>query len=132
MSQVKLAENRRRRGLWPVMGLLLALALAAISYLIAPNVISLTRQLLPQFSTTGMPQLQVRLIFALLTFVVLLLFVALLVSLFMPKRKMLVKESDMKKERDEMIQRKKMERVRQRKINLETARQLKEKEKRGG
>ena len=131
MSQVKLAENKRRRGLWPVMGLFLAVALAAISYLIAPNVIGLTRQLLPQFRTTGMPPDQVRLIFAFLTFVVLLAFAAFFVALFMPKRKMLVKDTDLKKERDEMVRAKQAEKLRQRKINIETQRYLKEKNRRG-
>jgi hypothetical protein len=94
-------------------------------------VIALTRQLLPQFRTTGMPVEHVRLIFAFLTFVVLLAFAAFFVALFMPKRKMLVKDTDMKKERDEMVRQKRAERLRQRKINIETQRQLREKNRRG-
>jgi hypothetical protein len=131
MSQVKLAENKRRRGLWPVMGLLLALALGAISYLIAPSVEDAIKDLLPQFSTSGMPASQVRIVFTLLTFVVLISFAALFVALFMPKRPLQVRESDLKKERDQMIQAKKAEKVRQRKINIETQRQLREKNRRG-
>ena len=78
-----------------------------------------------------MPPDQVRLIFAVLIFLVLLAFAALLVALFMPKRQIQVRETDLKKERDAMIMAKKAEKVRQRKINLETQRQLKEKNRRG-
>ena len=131
MSQIKLAETRRRRGLWPVMGLLLAIALGIISYFLAPTVIQLTRQLLPQFRTGGIPGDQLRLIFTALTFVVLLLVTALLVAIFMPKKPMLVKESDLKKEREQMLAERKADIARQRKINLQTQKYLKEKSKRG-
>jgi hypothetical protein len=131
MSQIKLADVKRKRGLWPFMGLLLAVALGILSYYLAPTVIQLTRQLLPQFSTRGIPGDQLRLIFTALTFVVLLLVTALLVALFMPKKTMLVKESDLKKEREQMVAYKKADKLRQRKINLQTQQYLKEKGKRG-
>jgi hypothetical protein len=113
------------------MGLLLAVALGIISYFLAPGVIQLTRRLLPQFSTQGIAGDQLRLIFTALTFVVLLLLTALFVALFMPKKPMLVKESDLKKEREQMLAQRKADIVRQRKINLQTQQYLKEKNKRG-
>jgi predicted membrane protein len=131
MSQVKLAETKRRRGLWPVMGLLMAIALGVISYFLAPSVIALTRQLLPQFSTRGMPQQQVLLIFTFLTFVILLAFTAFLVAIFMPKKAINVNENDLRKEREKIQAYKKYEKVRQRKINRETQRYLKEKNEKG-
>lgn len=131
MSQIKLAQTKRRRGLWPVMGLLLAVALGVISYIFAPNIIQLTRQLLPQFRPAGMPQEQLRLVFTVLTFAVLLAFSALLVAIFMPKKRTVIKDTDLKKERDEMIAYKRADRQRQRQINLQTKQYLKEKNKRG-
>jgi hypothetical protein len=131
MSQIKLADVKRRRGIWPFMGLMLAVALGIISYFLAPTVIRLTGQLLPQFRTGGIPGDQLRLIFSALTFVVLLLVTALLVAIFMPKKPMLVKESDLRKEREQMLAGRKADKVRQRKINLATQQYLKEKSKRG-
>jgi hypothetical protein len=131
MSQIKVVGERRKRGLWPVMGLFLAIAIGIISYFLAPSVIALTKQLLPQFSTSSMPREQLRLIFTVLTFVVLLAAVAFLVALFMPKKQTDVKEKDLKKEREQMAAYKKFERHRQRRINRETQAYLKEKNRRG-
>jgi hypothetical protein len=130
MSQVIVTEKKRKRGLWPVMGLILAVALGIISYFIAPAVIDLTKQLLPQFSTRGMSPRDVHLIFTFLTFVVLMAFVAFLVAIFMPKKAINVNEADLKKEREQMQAYKRYERHRQRRINRETQAYLKEKNRR--
>ena len=132
MSQIKIAETRRKRGLWPVAGLLLAIALGVIAYAIAPSVIDLTKQLLPQFRTGGIPAMQLRLIFAALTFVVLLSFVAFLVAVFMPKKAINVNENDLRKERQQVAEYRKYERVRQRNINRDTQKYLREKNQKGG
>jgi hypothetical protein len=131
MSQIVVSEKKRRRGMWPVMGLLLAIALGVISYFIAPGVIDLTKKLLPQFSTRGMSPRDVHLIFTALTFVILLAFAAFLVALFMPKKPINVNEADLKKEREKMAEYRKYERVRQRRINRETQAYLREKAKKG-
>ncbi|MCI0351545.1 MAG: hypothetical protein L0Z53_19145 [Acidobacteriales bacterium] len=131
MSQITVVEKKRRRGLWPVMGLFMAVALGIIAYFLAPSVIELTKQLLPQFSTGGIPREHLRLIFTFLTFVIMLSFVAFLVAIFMPKKPINVNENDLKKERAQMQAYKKYERQRQRKINRETQAYLREKSKRG-
>jgi type VI protein secretion system component VasK len=119
MSQVRVAEKKRRRGMWPVLGFVLILVLAAIAYLIAPAVIDLTRQLLPRFTTRGTNPETVRLLFAILIFLVLGAVGALIVALFAPKRAINVNEKDLEKERKQMQEARKMDRVRQRRINRE-------------
>ena len=119
MSQVVVSEKRKRRGLWPVIGFILILALAAIAYLLAPAVIDLTKQLLPRFTTRGTNPETVRLMFALLIFLLLGAVVALTVALFAPKKAINVNENDLAKERKQMQEAKKMDRIRQRRITRE-------------
>ena len=130
MSQVTISERKRKRGLWPVMGLILAIVIGIISWFLAPSVVALTKQLLPQFSTTGMSPRDVNLIFTFLTFVILMALVAFIVAIFMPKKAINVNERDLKKERDQAADYRKYQRVRQRKINRETQAYLKEKNRR--
>lgn len=134
MSQIKVVGERRSRGLWPVMGLFLAVALGILAWFLAPGVIDLTKQLLPEFrrGVGTIPGSQLRLIFTALTFVVMLGIVAIVVALFMPKKPINVNENDLKKERVQMQQQKKYERQRQRRINRETQAYLKEKNKMRG
>ena len=76
--------------------------------------------------------MQLRLIFAALTFVVLLSFVAFLVAVFMPKKAINVNENDLRKERQQVAEYRKYERVRQRNINRDTQKYLREKNQKGG
>lgn len=124
MSQVRIAEKKRFRGFWPLAGLVMIVALGIISYFLAPSVIDFTRRTLPGFTTAGMAPEQLRLIFTVLIFVVLASFSGLLIAIAAPKRSMHVKEKDLVKERKQMAEYKKYERMRQRRLNIETKKQM--------
>jgi multisubunit Na+/H+ antiporter MnhG subunit len=124
MSQVRIAEKKRFRGLWPLAGLIMIIALGIISYFLAPAVIDFTRRTLRGFTTAGMAPEQLRLIFTVLIFVVLASFSGLVIAIAAPKRSMQVKEKDLIKERQKMAEQKKYERVRQRRLNIETKKQM--------
>lgn len=123
-SQVRIAEKRHRRRLWPLLGAVLAVTLAAIAYLVAPEVIRITKEVLPRFSTAGMSQQTVRILFSAIIFVVFLGISVVIVALFAPKKALNVKDSDLVKQREAMQRERKMDRVRQRKLNRAYREQL--------
>ncbi len=116
-SQVTIAKKKSKRGLWPVLGLVLIVALLIISYTLAPTVIEFCKTNFRGFTTRGTDPQVVHWLFTILIFLVLGAFTALFVALFAPKKAINVKESDLAKERVEMQQQKRMDRLRQRKIN---------------
>lgn len=118
-SQVTISQKKKKRGLWPVLGFILIIALLIISYAVAPAVIEFCKANFRGFTTRGTNPQTVHLLFTVLIFLVLGAFTALIVALFAPKRAINVKESDLAKERVQMQEQKKMDRLRQRRINRE-------------
>ncbi len=116
-SQVTIAKKRSKRGLWPALGLGLIIALLVISYAVAPSVIAFSKANFRGFTTRGTDPQLVHWLFTAIIFLVLGATAALIVALFAPKRAINVKESDLAKERVQLQEKKRMDRVRQRKIN---------------
>ncbi|MFQ3566540.1 MAG: hypothetical protein SNJ59_06040 [Aggregatilineales bacterium] len=121
---MRIAEKKRFRGFWPLAGLIMIVALGILSYFLAPAVIDFTQRTLRGFTTAGMAPEQLRLIFTVLIFVVLASFSGLLIAIAAPKRSTQIKEKDLIKERKRMAEYKKYERARQRRLNIETKKQL--------
>ncbi len=118
MSQVKIAEKRTRRALWPVAGFFFLIVLLVISYLVAPFVIDLVRRVAPRFSIAGTDQETVRVLFAVLIFLVTGAVSALIVALSAPRNRVqdMVKDAEMVRERQRIIEQKKADRQRQREL----------------
>lgn len=118
MSQVKIAEKRTRRALWPVAGFFFLIVLLVISYLVAPFVIDLVRRIAPRFSIAGTDGETVRVLFAVLIFLVSGAVSALVVALSAPRNRMqeMVKDAEMVRERQRIIEQKKADRQRQREL----------------
>lgn len=118
MSQVKIAQKRTRRALWPVAGFFFLIVLLVISYLVAPFVIDLVRRIAPRFSIAGTDRETVRLLFAVLIFLISGAVSALVVALSAPRNRMqeMVKDAEMVRERQRMIEQKKADRQRQREL----------------
>lgn len=118
MSQVKMAERRNRRGLWPLLGLFLAVAAGAIAFLLAPLLIEFLQTQNRRFGV-GMEPERLRLYVTIGITFVFLSIAALIVALAAPKKAINVKETDLIKERARAQMRHKYEVKRQRKINRE-------------
>ncbi len=118
MSQVKIAEKRTRRALWPVAGFFFLIVLLVVSYLVAPVVIDLVRRVVPRFSIAGTDQETVRVLFAVLIFLVSGAVSALIVALSAPRNRVqdMVKDAEMVRERQRIIEQKKADRQRQREL----------------
>jgi hypothetical protein len=107
------------RKYWPVIGFLMVIALAIISWFIAPSAIELMRDIIPRFTGRELNPMVMRIIF---TVVLTFLFGAIsaaLLALLTPKPQINVREGDMLKERQEMLRKKELEKQRLRKINRE-------------
>lgn len=70
-SQVTISEKRKKRGLWPVLGFILIIALLIISYAVAPAVIEFCKANFRGFTTRGTNPQTVHLLFTVLIFLVL-------------------------------------------------------------
>lgn len=114
-------DDKRATGFrryWPVLGFFLIVVLGVISYFLAPSVIDWAADNLNGFTGRELPQLTMRIGFAVVIFVVLLSIFGLILAAFAPKRKLdTVKDADLVKSRAEMLKRREEEKRRQRKIN---------------
>lgn len=106
------------RKYWPVLGFLMFVALAIVSYVLAPSVIALARDVVPGFRGNELPRDLMRLAFAGLTFVVLGALAATVLAIAAPKRKIdVIKDSALVKEREAMLLQREAARERQRRVN---------------
>lgn len=96
------AEKKTRRGLWPLYGLLMALALGAISWVFAPELLKFVRSRSERFSIGNLTDQQVELLFAGIIFFVLLGIVTLILAVAAPRRKSEVLDATLVKERKAM------------------------------
>jgi hypothetical protein len=120
------AEKKSRRGLWPVYGLLMAIALGAIAYVTAPLLFNFVDSRSPNFSIGNLSKDQVLLLFAGIIFFVLLGIATLVLGLTVPKKKSEVLDATLVKERKAMDAEKRARKKRQ----MEIARKLREQNKR--
>ncbi len=116
----------KRRGMWPVYGLLMAIALGAISYVAAPELLKFVRQRSPSFNIGTLSEQEVELFFAGIIFLVLLSFATLIIAAAVPKKKSDVKDTDLVKEK-KLIE---AERRAHRKRQLEMQRKTREQNRR--
>lgn len=129
MSQVKVEVKRAKRASWPVIGFILAVSFAILSYVLAPAAIDFVDNTLPQFSRAGMTPLQLRLAFALILFVIFISFAGLIITIAAPRKAINVKYSDLAKERDAINLEKKREQQRQRRLAQKMREDLKNRNK---
>ncbi|MCC6612537.1 MAG: hypothetical protein IT320_03605 [Anaerolineae bacterium] len=102
MSQARIAQKRTRRALWPVMGLILAIALGAIAWLAKdPVMAALPANVRTQLGR--LPGVQGEVAVAAFLFLIMLGIVAIVVALAAPRKRINVKDQDMLKERDNML-----------------------------
>jgi len=125
MTQIRMQERKVKRSWWPLIGFLLIISIAVISYAVAPDVIGLTRQALPRLNLRGIAPENQRLIFAAITFLLLVIITGMIVAAFAPRRRTLVKETDIIKDRDTMLRERERDKKKQREVNLEIRRELK-------
>ena len=134
-SQVKVAKQKEM-GRWivPAMGYLLAVALGVLAWAAAPLVIQWVDATFPRFQLAGMTAIQMRGAFTAFVFVVMLSTVTMLVAFASRKPKSRqgirgVTNNMLAKERQGMLQEKKDNRKRQRKMNLKMREYVKENQK---
>ena len=130
-SERQIEEQRRRRqAFWPLFGLLMAVALAVIAWVLAPVVIQFLRDQQPnRFSFGDLTFEQVQLIFAGIIFLVLGALTTLILAIFAPKKKTMVKDSSLKKEKKQLEAEQKARRARQMALEAEMRKQNRERNK---
>lgn len=129
MSQVRMAHKKNRRALWPVMGLIMAVALGAIAWLGKDFVMNLLPASV-RSQLTRLPGIQGEVAVAVFMFVIMLGVVAVIVAIAAPKRRINVKEQDMLKEREQMVREKAARERRAKKMAMENRKSLREDAKR--
>ncbi len=116
MSQVIIKEKKKRTGLRPLVGLVLGAACLILGWFAAPSVILWLKDQNASFGR-GMEESTLHLFIAGMIFLVLITIVGLIVAAATPKKAMNVKETDLTKERIQMMQAKEYEKKRQQKLN---------------
>ncbi len=125
MSQVRMYEKRQSRVLWPVMGFILAVALGVISWVVGPSVMAILPLEL-QGLLRRLPGLQGEVYVSLFLFLILLSIGVIFVALFAPKKAINIKDSDMMKQRQDMLKYKAGKERSQRRIAQENRKALRE------
>jgi len=124
MQDYRPPPKPKSKGLWPVFGLLMAIALGIISYFIAPYakdiVIRITRG---GFSGQELPPDQMTLFFTVIVFLILGSIAALIVAFAKPKPKRKVMDTDLVKQKEEMREEEKRRRARKLVIEREMKKQ---------
>lgn len=120
------AEKKSKRGMWPVYGLLMAIALGAIAYVLAPVLLQFVRSRSANFSIGNLTIEQVELLFAGIIFFVLIGIATLILAALTPKKKSEVLDAVLVKERKQM----ELERRAQKKQQMEIARKMRQSNKR--
>ncbi len=123
-SQVRVVKKKRGRGLWPILGLIMMIAIGAISWIVAPYVIDAVQGMRASFGAGTDPD-RLRLYAAAGVFFVLISFTGLIIAFARPRKGMIdVKESDLIKERQQRQLQAAMERKRQLKLNRQMRQEI--------
>ncbi|MBZ0302618.1 MAG: hypothetical protein K8J31_22935 [Anaerolineae bacterium] len=126
LQDYKMPEKRKRRGLWPVYGLMMAIALGGIAYIASPLLLQYIRRRSPQFSVGNLTDQQAALLFAGIIFLALLALVTMLLTLAVPKKKSQVLDKQLVQEKKEMEAARRARKKRQ----LEIERKMREENRR--
>lgn len=102
---------------WPVIGLLLVIAVGFLSWVVAPEANRFLARTLPNYPPPGVTGQTLNLIMTAILFVVIVLLVSLVVAAAAPKKKSAVNEPQLLKDRAKLIEEKKKQKLRQRQIN---------------
>jgi multidrug efflux pump subunit AcrA (membrane-fusion protein) len=129
MSQAKIKVKKQSRALWPIMGLVLAVALAAIAWVLKDPVKSILPDQVDRM-LTRLPGIQGELAVAAMLFVVMLSVIAIIVAVAAPKSRLNVKTKDILKERNQMVASREAMARRQQRVARENRRQSREDAKR--
>ena len=105
----------KRSAYTPVIGLLIAVVLGVIAWLIAPGVIHALAVALPNFAGNELPPTTMRAAFTAIIVVLALIIFGLVAALTTKKDDQSANEARLEKERDAMRRRQKAERAQQRK-----------------
>lgn len=117
MSQVTIAKKKQNRGLYPLIGLVLIIAMGVIAYFLAPSVIDFLKTRSAAFGR-GIPADRLLLFVTIGLTLIFSTIASLIVAVARPKKLIDVKESDLMKERIEAKRMKEYEFKRQREINV--------------
>jgi mannitol-specific phosphotransferase system IIBC component len=112
-------KKSRSQSFWPILGLLLIIACAIMAYFIGPAVVDWLDDgnVIRGFPPRGIPRENVNWILRGILFVVLGLLSSLVVAAAVPKKKNVVNEKKLIKERQEMVNEKKARKLRQQQMN---------------
>lgn len=121
MGQYRVKTERKKRGMWPLIGLILALALGAISWIAAPAVYAFLRQRLPQLNSGAFSEQQMTLFVAILVFALLAALAALIVAAFAPRKgKHDTRDAALRKEKNAMLREEQERKKRKREVAADT------------
>lgn len=114
---MKPKPKSRMQAFWPIIGLLLILALGFMAWVFAPPVIGFLSGVLPNFPPAEVPPDTMQLIITAVLFVLMGMIVSLIVAAAAPRKRSAVNEKKLAKERALMVEEKKKQKLRQRAIN---------------
>jgi hypothetical protein len=116
----------KKKGMWPLLGLMMAVAAGLFAYVIGPRLIPVVRQITNgAFTGQELPPDQMRLAFMVITFIIIIAFAGFILTLFIPRKKSRVKETDLRKSRELNIKEEKRRRMRARYLEHQTRKQNK-------
>jgi Mn2+/Fe2+ NRAMP family transporter len=107
-------KPEKNRAFWPVIGFVLAVALFAIAFVLAPEVNKFLKGRLPNYPRATQ---QLNLIMAVILWLIMGSIVSLSVAIAMPKKKSAVSEKDVDKARKAMVAEKVARKKRQQELN---------------
>jgi uncharacterized protein HemX len=110
--------------MWPVIGLVLGVALAAISWVLAPGAYQFIRQRLPQFSIGTLTEGQVTAIVGVFIFALLVALASVIVAAFAPRKgRHDTRDAALRKEKDAMLRAEKERKARKREVEAQMRKQ---------
>lgn len=123
---MKAKPKPRSAAFWPIIGLMVLLSAGAIAYFAGPAVVDWMDEsnVVRGFPPSGVPESTVDWILRFIVFVVVFLLVSLAVAAAVPKKKTMVNEKQLSKQRQEMVNSKKAMKIRQRAMNKQNRRDL--------
>ncbi|MBZ0284957.1 MAG: hypothetical protein K8L97_29750 [Anaerolineae bacterium] len=117
MSNRNAKPKSKMQAFWPIIGLMLILALGFISWVLAPPVIGFLGGVLPNFPPAEIPPDTMQIFITVVLFVLMSLIISLIVAAAAPRKRSAVNEKSLTKERALMVEEKKKQKLRQRAIN---------------
>ncbi|GIL08876.1 MAG: hypothetical protein BroJett033_3870 [Chloroflexota bacterium] len=121
MGEYRIKAKPKRRGMWPVIGLVLALALGVIAWVVAPAVYAFIRQRLPAFSIGAFTEQQMTIFVAVLVFALLVALASVIVAAFAPRRgKYDTRDAALRKEKNAMLREERERKERRREVEAKT------------